>query len=385
MDIRKEIKKLSLEVKVNRRELHKIPELGLETIKTRQYLIDQLSSYGVDEIKCGYAKSGIAVCIKGKNHRSAIAFRSDMDALAIPETTNCDFASQHEGCSHSCGHDGHMANMLALCHYLCLNKEKLMEDIIIVFQPGEEGPGGAKIMMEDGLFKDYPIRCIFGTHLMVDFPVGKIASKSGPLMARNGEITIEIFGQGSHGAAPHLGIDCIVAGSALVSELQTILTRNVDPTKQGVLSIGVFQSGHVGNIIADYALMRGTIRSFDDETYEIIRRRINEIVNGIEVMYDVKIKLLIEDLYHVVNNDESLNTLLKEVVGMDYIETYARMISEDFSCYQKEVPGLFYFTGIQDENFQRSIHDSAFNFNEDTLLYSVETNVRLLEKMEVLK
>ncbi len=383
MKIRKEIMELLPEVKHNRRELHQIPEIGLATIKTKEYLIEQLSGYGVDEIKTGYAENGFAVWVQGQS-RDAVGFRSDMDALPIQEETTVAFKSHHEGNMHACGHDGHMANMLALCHYICKHKKQLKQSVLFIFQPGEEGDGGARRMIDQGLFRDYPIQQVFGTHLVGDLPKGKIGCKAGSFMARNGEITIKLYGQSAHGAQPHTGNDMSIAMSSLLLQLQTIVSRNMDPLHNTVITFGEIHCGQVSNVIADHAIMRGTMRSFTDAMYEKMKIRMQQICDGIAESFQCKVELYIEDCYHVVDNDEALNELLKQVCGDDYLEIEPRMISEDFSDYQREVPGLFYFTGIQDERYNKNIHDCQFDFDEAALLTSVEVNVRLLEAMHIL-
>lgn len=385
MEIRKEIEALYAEVTQNRRNLHQIPEIGLDTIMTAEYIVRELEKYGVDSIAKNIAKNGIIAHLHAINKTDAgIAFRADMDALPIQEETGLAFKSTISGRMHACGHDGHMAALLGLCAYLCKHREQLKQNVTFIFQPAEEGPGGASKMIEEGLFHDYPIQMVFGTHLMPDVPHGKIGCKAGPLMARNGEITIEIKGQSAHGAQPQFGKDCVVAMSALVMNLQTIVSRSMDPLNNTVLSFGEMHAGQVKNVVADYAIIKGTMRSFSDEMYDLMKTRIQQICEGIQIMYQVEVICLIEDYYLVVKNDENLTAILKECVKEDYLEVKTKMISEDFSFYQKEVPGIFFYTGVQTTEFNKGIHDCQFNFDEHALLYTIETNIRIMEHLNVL-
>lgn len=385
MLIREEIVKLKQEIIENRRALHQIPEIGLNTIKTSAYLTAKGREYGVDKIDDTLIENGLVMLIKPRIETSlGVALRSDMDALPMKEASGVAFASLHEGCMHACGHDGHMATMLATVHYLCNHRDELKQNVTIVFQPGEEGPGGAEVMIKNGLFKKYPIDKILGMHVMSDQPAGTIGCCAGPMMARNGEFQYTIKGRSAHGATPNEGRDAVVAGASLVMNLQTIVSRNVDPLETAVITVGKFIGGQVRNVIADKAEIVGTMRSFSDENYVMMKERMENIAQSIASMFDVEVELEIQDYYGVVRNDAFMVEQLKEVCQDDYVQIKPRMISEDFSFYQQEVPGVFYFCGVRDETHTRLIHDSAFDFNEEALLNGVETNVRMLEKMEVL-
>lgn len=383
MILRDEIMNMLEEVKNYRRALHKIPETGLNTKKTKECLLSIIRKWKEIEIEEGYVQNGFVGYLRVNDKDSCIAFRSDMDALPIQEENEVDFKSLHEGFSHACGHDGHMAILLGTMQYLIKNKGKLTDNILFIFQPGEEGPGGAKVMIQNGLFKKYKARYIFGTHLSGEVEKGKIACIAGPMMARNGELSIHIYGKSAHGALPYEGKDAILAAASMIMQLQTIVSRNIDALKSTVLSIGFIHGGQVRNAIADHVQMEGTVRSFYDETYDLQKQRIFEVAKGIEISHQVKVDVNLVDYYDVVNNDAYLDSLLQEVVEEDYVVQTPKMIAEDFSFYQKEVPGLFYFTGVKDENHTNNIHHCCFNFDENALLYAIETNIRLLTKLEV--
>lgn len=382
--IREEVSDLLEEITECRRYLHQYPEIELETENTKAFLIKKLKEYGSFEIEEGFAKNGFVAYLRVNNEPTSIGFRTDMDALPTQEENEVAYKSKIDGKSHACGHDGHMAILLGLARYLSDHRSDLKTNITFVFQPGEEGPGGAEIMIKEGLFDKYPMKCMFGTHLMSDIDAGKIACTSGPMMARNGEIEIDVYGQSAHGAMAYLGNDAIVATSALVMQLQTIVSRNIDPLRGTVLTIGKMVGGQARNVICDHVNMLGTIRSFHDDSYELMKQRMRDICKGIEMTYHVKVDLKIADYYYAVVNDESLDNMLQQVIGEDYIKQTPKMIAEDFSFYQREVPGLFFYTGVKDEQFQKGIHDCKFNFNESSLLNAIETEIRLLEHMEVL-
>lgn len=384
MQVRREIQDLYEKVKQYRKDLHQIPEIGLDTKQTKAYIKEVLSQYPSIQVEEGYAKNGLVAYLKVHDEGSAIAFRADMDGLPLQETTNLPFASKNEGCSHACGHDGHMAILLGFIAYVYEHKDSLQENLVFIFQPGEEGPGGAALLIQEGLFEKYPIRAIFGTHLMSDVEKGKIACKAGAMMACNGEFNISVFGQTAHGAMPHLGKDAIVAASHLVVQLQSIASRMLDPLAGSVITIGTMQGGQARNVICDEMQLQGTMRAFDDGIYESMKQQIHGMCNAIASSFHVQIEAEILDYYYAVDNDSDLYGLLQEATGKDCLVQVPKMIAEDFSFYQKEVPGVFYFTGVKDERHTKGIHDSAFNFDEEALLVSIETNARVLETMEVL-
>ena len=385
MEIREAIKKQLEEVRVNRQNLHRIPEIGLNTVKTAAYLKAKGLAYGVDFIDESLIENGLVMQIKAiEPTERGIGLRSDIDALAMVEETGVSFASEHKGCMHACGHDGHMAAMLGTVQYLCNHRHQLRQNVTVVFQPGEESPGGAKVMIENGLFQRYKMDCMIGMHVVGDLPQGSIGCRVGPMMARNGEFQFMVKGYTAHGAMPHDGKDAIIAACSLVMNLQTIVSRNVNPLDSAVITVGKLNAGQVRNVIADKAEIIGTIRSFSDANYEMMKQRMHDLAKGIEVLFNVKVELVIDDFYAVVNNDEVLTETLKKVVGDDYVEIAPRMIAEDFSFYQQVVPGLFYYTSVKDETHGYQIHDSRFMFDEQPLLNSIETNVRLMESLGVL-
>lgn len=385
MEIRLEIKELYEKVKKHRRFLHRIPEIQLNTNKTKVYIKEQLLNMHVDEIREDFVENGIVAVFYGNDKKHMVAFRADMDALPIEEKSGVTFISEHPNKMHACGHDGHMAALLGLGELLSIHRHNLKHSIVLIFQPGEENPGGASIMIENGLFDEYPIDMIFGTHLMPDLEVGKVSCKANALMARVSELYFDIEGVGAHGAMPYLGKDALLAACTFVTQLQNIVSRSLDPTHGSVLTIGKLNAGEVRNALAVSAHLEGTMRSFDDNDHELMKHKIYEIANGIKTSFGVKVDVKIVDCYPIVMNDESLYSILKEVIGDYFIEENPRMLAEDFSFYQQKIPGLFFFTGVMDENHNCSLHDPKFNFDEYALLNTIETYIRLLEAMNILK
>lgn len=380
--VREGVKALLNEVRECRRHLHMYPEIQLDTKETKAYIMQKLQSYGEFNLDESLIENGVVAQLLVDDNYDTIAFRADMDALPIQEENEVSYASKVKGKAHACGHDGHMAIALGLAKYLVEHKDALKCNVVFVFQPGEEGPGGAQIMIAAGLFQKYPCQYIFGTHLMSDVEAGKIACCAGPLMARNGELEINVYGQSAHGAMPHLGKDALIAASTLLLQLQTIVSRNIDPLKSTVLSIGKMCGGQARNVVCDHVNMIGTLRSFHDDSYELQKQRIQEVCDGVAKSFDVKIDVTIQDYYYAVVNDAHLDGVLKQAIGNDYVWQQPKMIAEDFSFYQREIPGLFFYTGIKDANHNKGIHDCCFDFNEESLLFAIETDLRLLEQLE---
>lgn len=368
-----------------REYLHSIPETGFNEVKTSQFIKDELKKIGFEVNSI--AKTGVIGYRKGKTTKKAIAFRADMDALEVLEETGLSYASKEKGKMHACGHDGHMSILLGFAMYLSKFKE-IERDVVLIFQPAEEGPGGAKVILNEGLLEKYNIDCIFGLHILPDLEEGKIGVKSGSLMAATGEFDIIIKSKGGHGAMPHTAIDGIYVASQLINGYQSIVSRNIEPIEGAVVTIGKIEGGKARNIIADEIKMEGTIRAFDSEVYNIIKKRMKDINEGLEKMYSVDIDMRIRDMYPAVVNDEELYNILKEVLEeKEIIEMKPMMISEDFSFYQKEIPGLFFMLGSRNEKlgYTYPLHNAHFNFNEEILTKGVKVYIKISKKLGILK
>ncbi|MCI6055941.1 M20 metallopeptidase family protein [Anaerotignum sp.] len=370
------------ELRQMRRDLHKIPELGLKEYKTSAYIREKLESFGITELET-WLETGVVAVIRGKGKKEAVAFRADMDALPVTEQTGCDFTSEHVGCMHACGHDGHVTVLLGFAKYLQEHKDELENDVVLIFQPAEEGPGGAQLLVDAGLFEKHPVRCIIGCHIFPQVPQGKVACRKGAMMARNGEVDVHIYGESAHGAQPQLGYDAVLAAGAVITGLHTILSRNVSPLDSGVLTFGAIHGGEACNIIAKEVKLEGTMRAFSDEAYETMTKRVQEVASGIAAGYGCKGEAVFRHMYRVVDNDPKLVELLQEVAGDDYEETPPYMLAEDFSLYLQKVPGMFFFlgSGNAEKGYTHSLHSAQFQFDEEILALGVETYAKLLKKL----
>lgn len=370
------------ELRQMRRNLHKIPELGLKEYKTSAYIREKLTSFGITELET-WLETGVVAVIRGKGKGQAVAFRADMDALPVTEQTGCDFTSEHVGCMHACGHDGHVTVLLGFAKYLQEHKDELKNDVVLIFQPAEEGPGGAQLLVDAGLFEKHPVRCIIGCHIFPQVPQGKVACRKGAMMARNGEVDVHIYGESAHGAQPQLGHDAVLAAGAVITGLHTILSRNVSPLDSGVLTFGAIHGGEACNIIAKEVKLEGTMRAFSDEAYETMTKRVQEVASGIAAGYGCKGEAVFRHMYRVVDNDPKLVELLQEVAGDAYEETPPYMLAEDFSLYLQKVPGMFFFlgSGNEEKGYTHSLHSAQFQFDEEILALGVETYAKLLKKL----
>lgn len=359
-----------------RRDLHRIPEIGFDLFKTHAYVKRALEDMGYATRVT--ARTGLIAKKEGKSV-DAIAFRSDMDALSVTEKTGASFASEHEGNMHACGHDGHMAILLNFAHYVS-TKENLEKTIVFIFQPAEEGPGGAKVIIEEGMLETYHISKIFGFHVNPALPEGIIGIKDGPMMARNGEFTITIHGKSAHAAKPHEGKDAIVVASALVSVYQTIVSRTVDPLSTAVLTVGTLHGGEARNIIAQTVVMTGTIRAFDDTLYQEIKHRIHAINRAHETAYGVRIETEILDYYPPVINDKELYETVSDLLSDSERHILKPMMyAEDFAFYQQKIPGLFMMIGTRNEKlgFVHPLHSCYFNFRASQLTKALSVYDRI--------
>lgn len=372
------LESIKMDVFEDRKALHLIPESGFKEVKTSNYLKSVLSELGITYENV--AGTGIVAHLKGVSPTKTIAFRTDIDGLSVTEESSFEEHSIHEGFMHACGHDGHMAMMLGLARFLTHQDVALLDNVVMIFQPAEEGPGGAEIIVNEGILKKYNVDEIYGIHVFPEIKQGRIGLKSGPMMAMTGEFDIEVIAKSAHGAMPHLGTDGIVIASEIVLGLQSIVSRNISPISAAVLTIGRLESGERRNIIAGRAKLEGTIRAFDKAVYNRIKDRMKCYVEGVAIAYDVTINLSFVDMYPPVVNDNKLfESFVSNHEGLcDIIEP--QMISEDFSFYQEAIPGLFYFIGTHnvENDFVYPLHNSKFNFDNQVLINGMETYKNIL-------
>lgn len=377
-----DIKKFKNVVSKYRNDLHQIPEVGFFEFRTSDYLREKLISFGY-EVK-STAKTGLIAYIKGREE-SSIAFRADMDGLKITEETNIEFPSKVTGQMHACGHDGHMAILLGFAEYVSKIKE-LQKGILFIFQPAEEGPGGAEVIINEGILNKYNVENIFGLHIYPEIEEGTIGIKSDVMTAQTGEFDIYIKGKSGHGAIPHKANDTVIVVAQLINSYQSIISRNINPIEGAVLTIGTINGGEKRNIIAENIRLEGTIRAFNMDVYNKIKERMKAINHGLMEMFDVKIDIIFRDMYPSITNDKNLLTIVKtSKLKEKLIEIEPMMIAEDFSYYQKQVPGLFFMLGSKnkEKGYINPLHSSKFNFDEEVLMNGIEIYDEICKVLKV--
>lgn len=351
----------------HRRALHRIPEVGEQEYKTQAYILEALKPLKADDVRV-FAETGVRAVFRGNGKGRVLAFRSDIDALPVREENDCGYVSQHEGCMHACGHDGHMANLLTFAAWLSAHKEELVDDVVLLFQPAEETVGGAKRMIDEGALENPHVDVIYGMHMMPDIPMGKIAACAGPIMAQTCEMDFVIHGKSAHGATPHLGCDAITAMGHLITLFQTTVARCVDPCQQALITIGKVRAGEQRNILAATAQMEGIVRTFSNRVYEALEKRIRDDLAGIEAAFGTKVDFIKRVYYPCVENDPAEFERIRELLGDRFLQAKPRMTAEDFSYYQLSVPGVFVFCGCMDDAHQAPLHASTFDFDEEALV-----------------
>ena len=365
-----------------RQALHQIPELGFDLPKTHQYLKTTLETMGYEPQVV--AQSGLYVYLPGASNET-VAFRADMDALPVCENTQLPYPSTHPNQMHACGHDAHMTMLLGLAKQL--KGKPLNHSVLLIFQPAEEGPGGAKEIVESGLFERYNVQQIYGFHVFPGLEAGKIGLRSGAMMAQNGEFDVTVMGQSAHGAQPHLGHDAISAGLAYAQALNTLTAKMITPLIPTVIVLGEFKAGEARNILAKEALLKGTIRTFDETLYQTIKEKMQQLANGLAQAYGVTMTLEIRDFYPPVINHPSLINHLQEALPKDdQVPIQPLMLAEDFAFYQQVVPGVFMLLGTrtQDPRTHHDLHSASFDFDESVLIKGVETYVTILDSLNAL-
>lgn len=368
------VRGLKGEVVAIRRQLHSIPEPGLKEYETTKYICEYLNKLNINA-EVGPAGTGAIAYFEGKPGSKTIAFRADIDALSVEEQTGAEYCSINKGFMHACGHDGHIAILLGFAKLLKQQESELKSNVLLIFQPAEEGPGGAETIVNAGILEKYNVSCIFGLHIFPDIEEGKIGCRPGAMMAQTGEFDLLVKGRSGHGAMPHKSKDALVAASNVVLSLNTIVSRYVDPIEPAVVTVGRIICGERRNVIAGEAVLEGTMRAFNENTYSILRSRVIKIVTAVSDAYDCEGRYEIRDMYPAVNNDKELFEILIESLDKeDFIQLNPLTISEDFSYYQKRVPGLFLMLGSrnQEKGHVYPLHSNKFSFNEEILILGVQ-------------
>lgn len=391
MTILDELQKYEDDMTLWRHELHKNPQTAYEETFAHDFIKARLEEWGIP-YKTGYGTTGIVATIEGNTTSSGkrIGLRADMDALDLTEETGLPHASQNPGKMHACGHDGHTATLLGVAHYLNENKE-FKGTAHLFFQPAEEGRQGSDAMIADGALKDHPVDYIFGYHNWPTLPFGHIATRTGPFMAAVDKLFITITGRGGHGAAPETTKDPVVIAAHLTLALQTIVSRNVPPSEQAVLSLCNIHGGlGAFNVIPDCVNMSGTIRTFTEDTRAFVARRIEDICRATGKAFDVRIEPRIENISPpTINHPDGIRLLRKALThgGLGSEADYdlpSTTIGEDFGSFLQEVPGAFLFIGQQDEGQKdspcnRGLHNPGYDFNDRLLPYAAATLAQIVK------
>jgi len=367
-----------------RRDLHRHPEIQYDVHRTAGVVEEKLRAFGLDEVVPGIGRTGVVGVIRGRENRSGrvIGLRADMDALPLEETTGKAYASTVPGKMHACGHDGHTAMLLGAARYLAETRN-FDGTAVVIFQPAEEGGGGGKAMVDDGLMERWNIGEVYGLHNMPGLPAGAFATRPGPLLAATDEFNIEITGQGGHAAKPHQTVDPIIVGTAVVQALQTIVSRSIDPVGSAVVSVTRFHAGEAHNIIAGSALIGGTVRTLEAADRDLVEQRMRAILDGLAAAHGARIFLDYDRNYPVTRNHpretEFAVSAAADVVGAANVDgaTPPIMGGEDFSYMLEERPGAFLFIGNGDS---AGLHNSAYDFNDEIIPVGASYWVRLVEK-----
>ncbi len=378
MDAREEARWLS-RLTLHRRALHRIPEPGNGEHETGAYLRHVLEGLAPDELDA-FAGTGLRAVFLSKAPKArTLAFRADMDALPIEEPEGCPFRSLHPGWMHACGHDGHMANLLALAEWISENRASLPASVLLLFQPAEETTGGARRMIEDGALRNPDADAVYGMHMMPDVPIGRIALRPGPVMASTCEWDFILTGKSAHGAAPHEGRDTIAAAAHLMTLLQTTVARSVDPCREALITIGRIEGGVQRNVIAERTVLSGICRTFSNAVYDALEQRVQAVCRGTAEAFGLSVEMNKGVFYPCTENDPQETARLIPLLGGAYLPAKPKMTAEDFSYYQLAKPGVFAFCGCMDDRHAAPLHSPDFGFDERALLAGFSLFRRIIE------
>ena len=366
-----------------RRDLHMHPELQYDVHRTAGSVAEKLKAFGCDEVVTGLGRTGVVGVIRGKKGGSGktIGLRADMDALPIEEASDLPYKSTVPGKMHACGHDGHTAMLLGAARYLAETRN-FSGTAVVIFQPAEEGGGGGKAMVDDGLMDRFGIEEVFGMHNYPGMPVGAFGIRPGPVMAAADALTIDIQGVGAHAARPHFGVDPVLVGVQIINALQSVVSRNVDPLKSAVVSICMFRAGNTDNVIPQTVQLRGTARSLAPEVRDLLEKRLPVVVESTATAYGAKAKLTYKRGYPVlVNHDKQTEfaaSVASQIAGQDKVDTGLppMMGAEDFSFMLNARPGAFIWIG---NGASAGLHHPSYNFNDEAIPFGTSYWVKLVE------
>jgi amidohydrolase len=358
-----------------RREFHRIPELGFEEIKTTEIIQRELNKIPNIKIRTGIAKTGVMGVLEGSSPGKTILLRFDMDALPVQEVTGLDFSSQVEGKMHACGHDGHMAIGLTAVRILAEDIAEMAGRLVFIFQPAEEGLGGASKMIEEGVLRDPQPDIALALHLWNEKPLGWLGISAGPVMSASETFHIKIIGKGGHGGKPQEAIDPIAASAGVINAIQTIVSREIHPLDSGVITVSTIHGGEAHNVIPEFVTLSGTVRSFKEETRQHLLKRLQEIVKNTASAYQCREEISYEDISPAVVNDAGITDEVRksaEELCPDHQidQEYQTMASEDMAWFMQKVPGCYFFIGSAnpEKGLVAKHHQPDFSFDEEAML-----------------
>jgi len=367
-----------------RRDIHAHPELGFEEKRTSELVATKLSEFGI-EVHRGIGKTGVVGVLRAGSSKRTVGLRADMDCLPIEEANTFAHRSTSPGKMHACGQDGHTTMLLGAARYLAETRN-FDGTVNFIFQPAEEGIGGAKAMIDDGLFKRFPCDAIFGMHNRPGMPLGKFAVRGGAMMAGGAFFDVDIEGRGSHGARPEAGVDSILVASHVIAALQSIVARNVRPVDTAVLSVTQVHGGNAYNVIPQTVRLSGTVRAFSNEVMQLIGRNIARVAEGVAAGFGAKAKTDFRAIFPpTINNAEEAEyaaSICADIVGAESVKRDPALImaSEDFSFMLNEVRGCYINIGNGDGEGACEVHNPSYDFNDSALPYGASFFARLVEK-----
>lgn len=372
-DLLEDARRLKPQLVMDRRAIHEHPELAYQEVRTAARVAERLAALGIPH-RTGVGETGVIGTITGARPGRTVILRGDMDALPILEETPVEFASTVPGVMHACGHDSHTAMLLGAAQLLNQRRDELAGTVKLMFQPAEEGGGGAKRMMEEGLLEDPPVDAAFMIHVHPDLPMGKVGFRSGPSMAGMSRFEIEVQGRGGHAARPHMAIDPVVIAAHIAVALQTLVSRELDPTAMGLITLGSISSGTTHNVIPDTALIKGTIRAHDRHVMEQLQSRLPELAGGIARAMRAECALRWGMAYPPLACDDAMTELAagaaRELLGAANVEEAPiSMGAEDFAFVLERVPGSVIRLGVRGAAWDRTlpVHTATFDIDEDAL------------------
>ena len=385
-DYRATIDEMMPGVIADRRHLHQHPELAFQEVQTAAFVAERLQALGLEDIRTGIGKTGVTGLIRGTGTRGSgkvVMLRADMDALPILEENEVEYVSQNPGVMHACGHDSHVSMLLGTTKVLMDRRGDFNGTVKVLFQPAEEGGGGAAAMRAAGALEDPKVDAALGLHIWQDFPVGEVWVRDNTAMVGVTGFTITVFGKGGHGAHPDICVDPIVIGSAIVNGLLTLVSREKSPVTPEVVSIGVFRSGNAANVIPDTAVLKGTIRSVTREQGDEVKARLQALSEGIAASMGARVEIEFAGSAPPLINDPEMAQLVREAIaegiGEENVSQGKLMsVSEDFGEFLDPIPGVYFFVGSrnEDKGFVYGHHHPRFDIDEEAMAVGIESMSR---------